>query len=110
MMDGRIVHRSGFIRLDDFDLVVIICLHSEIEAHKKAQEVYSLHDGKLPTLKELSEEYEKLKAQKEADTADLAALKSKLTTLNHVKYNFDTLERDHLPEDQQQRHSERNVR
>lgn len=83
---------------------------SEIEAHKKAQEVYSLHGGKLPTLKELSEEYEKLKAQKEADTADLAALKSKLTTLNHVKYNFDTLERDHLPEDQQQRHSERNVR
>ena len=52
---------------------------SEIEAHKKAQEVYSLHDGKLPTLKELSEEYEKLKAQKEADTADLAALKSKAT-------------------------------
>lgn len=83
---------------------------SEIEAHKKAQGVYSLHDGKLPTLKELSEEYEKLKAQKEADAANLATLKNKLTTLNHIKYNFDTLERDHLPEEQRHRHSERDVR
>ena len=27
-----------------------------------------------------------------------------------IKYNFDTLERDHFPEDQQQRHTERNAR
>ena len=29
---------------------------AEIEAHKKAQAVYELHDGKLPTLKELTAE------------------------------------------------------
>ena len=32
---------------------------AEIEAHKKAQAVYELHDGKLPTLKELTAEYYK---------------------------------------------------
>lgn len=83
---------------------------TEIEAHKKAQDVYSTYDGKVPTLKELSEEYDNLKSQKGADTAAVSVLKSKLTTLNHIKYNFDTLERDHFPEDQQQRHTERNAR
>lgn len=83
---------------------------TEIEAHKKAQDVYSTYDGKVPTLKELSEEYDNLKSQKGDDTAAVSVLKSKLTTLNHIKYNFDTLERDHFPEDQQQRHTERNAR
>lgn len=83
---------------------------SEIEAHKKAQEIYSLHGGKLPTLKELSEEYDRLKEQKEADMEMVAGLKGKLTTLNHIKYNFDTLARNYLPEAQQQRQTERNDR
>ena len=30
--------------------------------------------------------------------AALEVLKPKLTTLNHIKYNFDILERDYLPE------------
>ena len=70
----------------------------EIEAHKQAQAVYSDHEGKMPTLKELTAEYEALRRQKEQDNAALEVLKPKLTTLNHIKYNFDILERDVLLE------------
>ena len=72
---------------------------AEIEDHKKAQAVYSSVEGKMPTLKELSAEYEALKSEKEADDAALEELKPQLTTLNHIKYNFDVLERDYLPEE-----------
>ena len=51
----------------------------------------------MPTLKELTAEYEALRRQKEQDNAALEVLKPKLTTLNHIKYNFDILERDYLP-------------
>ena len=61
--------------------------------------IYSSVDGKMPTLKELSAEYDVLKAEKEANDAALEELKPKLTTLNHIKYNFDVLERDYLPEE-----------
>ena len=39
------------------------------------------------------------------DTA-LEELKPKLTTLNHIKYNFDVLERDYLPEEKDLRREE----
>ena len=71
----------------------------EIEAHKKAQMIYSAVEGKMPTLKELSAEYDVLKTEKEANDAALEELKPKLTTLNHIKYNFDVLDRDYLPEE-----------
>ena len=71
----------------------------DIESHKKAQAVYSSVDGKMPTLKELSAEYDALKAQKENDDTALEELKPQLTTMNHIKYNFDVLERDYLPEE-----------
>ena len=35
-----------------------------IEAHKQAQAVYSAAEGKLPTLSELSQEYDRLLVQK----------------------------------------------
>ena len=79
---------------------------TEIEDHKKAQAVYSSVEGKMPTLKELSAEYEALKSEKEADDAALEGLKQKLTTLNHIKYNFDVLERDYLPEEKDLRREE----
>ena len=60
---------------------------------KKAQAVYSSVDGKMPTLKELSAEYDALKAEKENDDAALEELKPQLTTLNHIKYNFDILDK-----------------
>ena len=70
----------------------------EIEAHKKAQTVYSSFGGKIPMLKELSEEYDALKAQAETEKITLAELKPKLTDLKHIRYNYDVLERDVLPE------------
>ena len=82
----------------------------DIESHKKAQAVYSSVDGKMPTLKELSAEYDALKAQKENDDTALEELKPQLTTMNHIKYNFDVLERDYLPEEKDLRregHQER---
>ncbi len=39
------------------------------------------------------------------DTA-LEELKPKHTTLNHIKYNFDVLERDYLPEEKDPRREE----
>ena len=60
----------------------------------------------MPTLKELSAEYDALKKEKEHDAAALEELKPQLTTLNHIKYNFDVLERDYLPEEKDPRQEE----
>ena len=73
----------------------------EIEDHKNAQAVYYSHDGKLPTLKELTAEYDGLKEQKENDQAVLNELKPKLTDLKHIRYNYEILERDSAPNDNQ---------
>ena len=73
----------------------------EIEDHKNAQAVYSSHDGKLPTLKELTTEYDSLKEQKENDQAVLDELKPKLTDLKHIRYNYEILERDCAPNNHQ---------
>ena len=70
----------------------------EIEDHKKAQAVYSFFGRKIPTLKELSAEYDALKVQAENEKLSLAELKPKLTDLKHIRYNYDILERDVLPE------------
>ena len=73
----------------------------EIEDHRNAQAVYSSHDGKMPTLKELTTEYDGLKEQKENDQAVLNELKPKLTDLKHIRYNYDVLERDSAPNSNQ---------
>ena len=64
----------------------------------------------MPTLKELSAEYDALRSEKEADDAALEGLKPKLTTLNHIKYNFDILERDYLPEEKDLRREDHQER
>lgn len=64
----------------------------------------------MPTLMDLSAEYDALKAAKENDEAALDKLKPQLTTLNHIKYNFEVLERDYLPEEKdlhREEHQER---
>lgn len=80
---------------------------AEIEAHKNAQAVYELHDGKLPTLKELTAEYDVLKGQLNAYKSDMAELKSKMTDLKHVRYNYKTLARDIPQTDQYHRREDR---
>ena len=64
----------------------------------------------MPTLKELSAEYDALKKEKENDDAALEKLKPQFTTLNHIKYNFDVLERDSLPEEKDFRREEHQER
>ncbi len=64
---------------------------AEIEAHKKAQSVYSAADGKLPTLAELSEEFDRLLNQKREDSEDLSQQSAELSDLRHIKTNLDTL-------------------
>ena len=73
----------------------------EIEDHKNAQAVYSSHDGNMPTLKELTAEYDRLKEQKESDQAVLNELKPKLTDLTYIRYNYEILERDAAPNSNQ---------
>lgn len=73
----------------------------EIEDHKNAQAVYSSLDGKMPTLKELTAEYDSLKERKENDQAALDELKPKLTDLKHIRYNYEILERDAAPNSNQ---------
>jgi len=53
----------------------------------------------MPTLKDLSAEYEALKAEKEVVAASLEELKPKLTTLNPIKFHFNIWERDYRPEE-----------
>ena len=76
---------------------------AEIEAHKKAQAVYSSVEGKMPTLNELTAEYAALRDKKELDRTEIEAMKPKITTLNHVKYNFDILSRDEVPAAEERR-------
>ena len=73
----------------------------EIEDHRNAQAVYSSLDGKMPTLKELTAEYDGLKERKENDQAALDELKPKLTHLKHIRYNYEILERDSAPNSNQ---------
>ena len=73
----------------------------EIEDHKNAQVVYSSLEGKTPTLKELTAEYDRLKEQKESDQAVLNELKPKLSDLKHIRYNYEILERDSAPNSHQ---------
>lgn len=62
-----------------------------IEAHKQAQAVYSAADGKLPTLSELSQEYDRLLVQKREVGQLLAQRNEELQSLRHIKKNLDTL-------------------
>ena len=71
----------------------------EIEAHKAAQTVYAKENGKLPTLAELSAEYERLLCQKRADSAALAEAKAEVSSLWHIKTNMDTIASDELIEE-----------
>lgn len=64
---------------------------TEIEAHKKAQSVYSASDGKLPTLAELTEEFDRLLNQKREDSEALSQQSAELSDLRHIKTNLDTL-------------------
>ena len=69
----------------------------EIETHKNAQEVYASMNGQMPTLKELTAEYDELKQESEKERAAFEEVKAQLTDLKRIRKNFDTLERDTLP-------------
>ena len=83
-------------------------IKSSIDFESSFASVRKTVDATEAQFEQLAATSKKMSTQVAAGTDEINEVK--LTTLNHVKYNFDTLERDHLPEDQQQRHSERNVR
>ena len=64
---------------------------ADIDAHKEAQAVYSAAGGKLPTLSELSEEYDLLLSQKKQAGEQLSHLNDELKNLRQIKSNMDTL-------------------
>lgn len=82
----------------------------EIEAHKAAQAVYAKAGGKLPTLAELSAEYERLLCQKRADSTALAEAKAEVSSLWHIKTNMDTIASDELIEEKETSRADRNAR
>ena len=68
----------------------------EIKAHKNAQAVYSRVGDKMPTLKELTAEYDILREKTDQEKTEYSELKSRLTDLKRIRYNFNLLERDTL--------------
>ena len=82
---------------------------ADIGAHKEAQAVYSAAGGKLPTLAELSEEYDLLLSQKRQTGEGLSRLSEELKNLRHIKSNMDTLLDDERYETDRHRHNELNV-
>ena len=82
---------------------------ADIEAHKEAQAVYSAANGKLPTLTELSEEYDTLLSQKRETGEEVSRLSEELKNLRRIKSNMDTLLDDERYEPERHRHNELNV-
>ena len=82
----------------------------EIEAHKAAQAMYAKAGGKLPTLAELSAEYERLLCQKRADSTALAEAKAEVSSLWHIKTNMDTIASDEPIEEKETSRADRNAR
>lgn len=82
----------------------------EIEAHKAAEQVYQKANGQLPTLAELSAEYDRLLHQKRDDSAALAPVQSRLTDLQRIKRNIDIITDDRLPDAEMPRRQEHTVR
>ena len=69
----------------------------EIEAHKNAQAVYAIADGKMPTLQELTAEYDSLRTQVAEEKPVLEKLKQEITDLKNIRYNFRILLQDNDP-------------
>ena len=65
--------------------------------------MYSAAGGKLPTLSELSEEYDLLLSQKKQAGEQLSHLNDELKNLRHIKSNMDTLLDDERFEEEQTR-------
>lgn len=82
----------------------------EIEAHKAAEQVYQKANGQLPTLAELSAEYDLLLHQKNDDSAALAPVQSRLTDLRRIKRNIDIITDDKLPDAETQKRIDHTVR
>lgn len=82
---------------------------ADIEAHKEAQAVYSTANGKLPTLAELSEEYDLLLSQKRETGEEMSRLNEELKNLRRIKSNMDTLLDNERYESDRHRHNELNV-
>ena len=82
----------------------------EIEAHKAAEQVYQKANGQLPTLAELSAEYDRLLHQKREDSAALAPVQSRLQDLRRIKHNIDIITDDKLPDAETQKRMDHTVR
>ena len=71
--------------------------------------MYSAAGGKLPTLDELSEEYDLLLSQKRKTGEEVSRLNEELKNLRHIKSNMDTLLDDECYESDRHDHNENNA-
>lgn len=60
----------------------------QIDIHMKAKQQYDAVRGQMPKLNEISEEFDRLKTQKQVDRSDLRALTGELKELQTVKANL----------------------
>lgn len=82
---------------------------ADIEAHKEAQMVYSSANGKLPTLAELTEEYDLLLGQKRRTWEELSQISEELKNVRNIKSNMDALLDDGRYDATRHRHNDLSV-
>ena len=84
----------------------------QIDTHMAAKQSYDAVHGQMPKLSEISEEFDKLKAQKHADRSDLKVLSGELKEIHNVKANLieilgsDGNEQIHEPENEKKQRSQ----
>ena len=87
----------------------------EITLHKAAKEAFSAlpeeakKDGKLPTVKQLSEEYAKVLAEKKKAYAEYREAKEEMKTYTMAKHNIDEFLRKAEEEEQHQKKKDRHI-
>ena len=80
----------------------------QIDIHMKAKQQYDAVHGQMPKLNEISEEFDRLKTQKQADRSDLRALSGELKELQTVKANLiEILDTDENEQTLEQENSEK---
>ena len=60
-------------------------------AHKVAKDSFNNHEGKLPSVKELSAEYDEVLAKKKAAYAEYKEVKKDMQLYQTAKYDIDQL-------------------
>lgn len=79
----------------------------EIDSHLEAKKAYDAVQGKMPTLKDISAEFDLLRLQKQVDREAYHVLQAELREALNVKSNIDQITRDEQEDKEQQKRNHR---